>query len=297
MENYKQQVALLLQVLPEVAKEKCFALHGGTAINLFVRNMPRLSVDIDLTYLPLEDRETSFSNINKALKNIEASIKKVDPSIKLLPQFDKLKLQVQNSNALIKIEVNQGIRGAIDNIEKRELCKKAEQEFDAFCMVPCVPFNQLFGGKICAALDRQHPRDLFDVKYLLENEGFTENIKKGFLFCLLSSKRPIVEMLFPSLTNQQPAYNNQFAGMTKEAFTYQDFEITRKKLLKTIQESLTPADKAFIVNFENGNPDWTLFDFSQYPSVNWKLKNVENLKLSNPEKHELGIKELKEKLK
>ena len=297
MENYKEQVALLLEVLPEVAKEECFALHGGTAINLFVRNMPRLSVDIDLTYLHLEDRETSFININKALKKIEGRIKNVDSSLKLTPQADKLKLQVQSKNALIKIEVNQAIRGVIDKIEKRELCEKAEQEFDAFCMVPCVPFNQLFGGKICAALDRQHPRDLFDVKYLLENEGFTENIKKGFLFCLLSSKRPIIEMLFPSFTNQKAAYDNQFAGMTKEKFSYEDFEITREQLVKTIQKSLTAIDKAFIVNFENGTPNWSTNNFSSFPSVSWKLKNVENLKSTNPVKHELGIKALEEKLK
>ncbi len=297
MENYKEQVALLLAVLPEVAKEECFALHGGTAINLFVRNMPRLSVDIDLTYLPLEDRENSFFNINTALKKIEDRIKNVDASLKLSPQTDKLKLQIQSKNALIKIEVNQAIRGVIDKIENRELCEKAEQEFDAFCMVPCVPFNQLFGGKICAALDRQHPRDLFDVKYLLENEGFTENIKIGFLFCLLSSKRPIIEMLFPSFTNQKAAYDNQFAGMTKEKFSYEDFEFTREQLVQTIHKSLTAKDKEFIANFENGTPDWSTNDFSVFPSVSWKLKNVENLKTTNPAKHELGIKALKEKLK
>lgn len=49
-DKYNHQVRLLLAVLPEIAKEHCFALHGGTAINLFIRNMPRLSVDIDLTY-------------------------------------------------------------------------------------------------------------------------------------------------------------------------------------------------------------------------------------------------------
>ena len=63
--NYKKQVHLLLSVLPMVAKENCFALHGGTAINLFLNNMPRLSVDIDLTYLPVENRDTSMDNIAK----------------------------------------------------------------------------------------------------------------------------------------------------------------------------------------------------------------------------------------
>ena len=56
-ERYRRQVALLVRVLPLIAQEKCFALKGGTAINLFIRNLPRLSVDIDLAYLPVSDRE------------------------------------------------------------------------------------------------------------------------------------------------------------------------------------------------------------------------------------------------
>jgi predicted nucleotidyltransferase component of viral defense system len=296
METYKHQVALLLKVLPEVAKEDCFALHGGTAINLFVRNMPRLSVDIDLTYIPLEDRAASFEHINTALQNIKERIHKVDNTIKVVPQLDKLKLQIQDAKALIKIEVNQGIRGLISTIETKELCEKAEEQFDVFCMVPCVPLHQLYGGKICAALDRQHPRDLFDVKYLLENEGFTEEIKKGFLFCLLSSKRPIIEMLFPSLINQEQAYNNQFVGMTKEAFSYADFESTRVHMIETIHHSLTVEDRLFIVNFENATPEWSNYNFAEFPAVKWKLQNVEKLKLSNPEKHKKGIEELKNKL-
>lgn len=68
---YRNQVKLLLDVLPEVAKEKCFALHGGTAINLFVRDMPRLSVDIDLTYILIEARDASMNKINEALARIK----------------------------------------------------------------------------------------------------------------------------------------------------------------------------------------------------------------------------------
>jgi predicted nucleotidyltransferase component of viral defense system len=296
MESYKNQVALLLKVLPEVAKEECFALHGGTAINLFVRNMPRLSVDIDLTYIPLEGRTESFEHINTALKNIEERIRKVDSSIKIVPQEAKLKLQIQDTKALIKVEVNQGIRGLIGDIEKRELCEKTEEQFDAFCLVPCVPLNQLYGGKICAALDRQHPRDLFDVKYLLENEGFTEDIKTGFLFCLLSSKRPIIEMLYPSLINQEQAYKNQFVGMTEDEFSYEDFESTRTALIETIHNELTTTDKQFIVSFENATPDWELYNFADFPAVKWKLQNLAKLKSSNPDKHNEGIEKLKLKL-
>ena len=208
-----------------------------------------------------------------------------------------MKLQIQDANALIKIEVSQGIRGIIDDIQKRELCKKAEEKFDVFCVVPCVSLQQLYGGKICAALDRQHPRDLFDVKYLLDNEGFTDKIKRGFLFGLLSSKRPVIEMLFPNWINQEQAYYNQFVGMTNEAFSYADFESTRAKLIETIHYYLTEQDKHFIVNFENATPDWSTYNFAQFPAVKWKLQNIEKLKSSNPSKHDNGIILLKQKLK
>ena len=52
---YRKKVELLLRILPFVTDEECFAVHGGTAINLFVKNLNRLSVDIDVTYIPLED--------------------------------------------------------------------------------------------------------------------------------------------------------------------------------------------------------------------------------------------------
>ncbi|MEX2589297.1 MAG: nucleotidyl transferase AbiEii/AbiGii toxin family protein [Chitinophagales bacterium] len=295
MANYQEQAALLLQVLPEIAKEKCFALHGGTAINLFVRNMPRLSVDIDLTYIPKEDRSSTFANIEQSLKNIEHRLKKLDPSIKVVVQAHLLKLQIQNSGASIKIEVNQGMRGLIGETENRELCEKAQEEFDAFCIMPCVPFHQLYGGKICAALDRQHPRDIFDIKYLLENEGSTKEIKTGFMFCLICSKRPLLEMLFPHYLNQEQAYNNQFKGMTLEDFTYEDFCATREKLVKTIHQNLSESDKEFLVNFESATPDWSVYNFSDFPAVQWKLKNIEILKEKNPEKHQAGIINLKQK--
>lgn len=63
-EMYKSQVALVLDTLPEIAIEENLALHGGTAINLFIRNMPRMSVDIDLTYTEISDRESSFENLS-----------------------------------------------------------------------------------------------------------------------------------------------------------------------------------------------------------------------------------------
>ena len=293
MTNYRPQVSLLLSVLPEVAKEACFALHGGTAINLFVREMPRLSVDIDLTYIPLEDRATSFENINKALARIKENIEAIVLNAKVVPKPNELKLQISNGQAQIKLEVNQAMRGTILPPIKMTLCEKAQVEYDTFCEIDVVPSGQLYGGKICAALDRQHPRDLFDVKYLLKNEGFTDKIKTGFLFGLLSSKRPIHELLSPNLIDQRSAMANQFAGMSHEPFTYEDFETTRSLLIRTIHKNLTDTDKDFLLGFENGTPDWNLYDFEDYPAIQWKLQNLRKLKETNPDKHSEQLKKLK----
>jgi hypothetical protein len=131
-ETYKRQVALLLNVLPEVAKETCFALHGGTAINLFIRDMPRLSVDVDLTYLPIEDRETSLNNISEALKRIRVSTLTIlrDASISVLT--DTSKLLIANQGVQVKLEVNQANRGALHTPEELTLCDKSAGRIRCF---------------------------------------------------------------------------------------------------------------------------------------------------------------------
>lgn len=293
---YRQQVKLLLTVLPEVAKESCFALHGGTAINLFVRDMPRLSVDIDLTYLPIEDRAASFKHIAEALERIKRNIEKVIPDVRVTPRLDAGKLLISANKVDVKLEVNLVNRGAIAEPNEMPLCEKAQTSFEAFCTIPVVPMGQLFGGKIVAALDRQHPRDLFDVKYLLEKEGFTQEIKEGFLLCLLCSDRPINEVIIPNFQDQRSALANQFSGMTDEAFAYEEYESVREKLVSTIHENLTDRDKEFLLSVKNVTPDWSIYDFQRFPSINWKLQNLQKLKDKNPEKHKEQYEALKDKL-
>lgn len=230
------------------------------------------------------------------MSSIKERLEKVIPNLRVDYQKTQLKLKINNGEALIKLEINQGIRGIINKPVPMELCDKAQETFDVYCVINSVPFGQLYGGKICAALDRQHPRDLFDVKDLLENEGFTDDIKTGFLFTLLSSKRPIQEILFPNFIDQRQAFTNQFQGMTEVSFTYKDFEKTREELYTILHQSLTKEDKAFILSFEETTPDWAIYDFREYPAVKWKLQNLTRLKETNLEKHNEGIISLKEKL-
>jgi len=294
--NYKQQVELLLSVLPEVAKETCFALHGGTAINLFVRDMPRLSVDIDLTYVPIEDRPASLQNISTALENIKGRVEAVVSEVKVEHKVAISKLLISTKSAGIKLEVNQIGRGTLEPPVKMILCEKAQIEFDVFCATPILAQGQLYGSKICAALDRQHPRDLFDVKYLLGSEGFSNDTKIGFLLSLVSHDRPINEVLTPNLLDQRETMRNHFEGMSREPFSYGEFESTREQLIKEIQNSLTEEDKTFLLSVKNAEPDWTIYDFEKFPAVQWKLQNLRKLKADNPEKHRKLYEILKEKL-
>lgn len=293
-EIYKKQVSLLLDVLPFVAEEENLALHGGTAINLFVRNMPRLSVDIDLTYIPVEDRDTSLKNIAVILKRIQARFESKIVGVSVESKVNIGKLFISKDKALVKLEVNLVGRGTYKEPEKIILCERTQEEFDVFVEMKMVPMEQLYGGKICDAIDRQHPRDLFDIKYLLENEGFTEKLKAGFIYCLLGSERPIYEMLNPHRLNQQEALLNQFDGMTSDPFTYEDYERTKEKLIGLIQGSLTQEDKEFLIRFKGLRPDWSIYPYEQYPSIRWKLVNLQKLKDKNPDKYNEQLNRLKQ---
>jgi predicted nucleotidyltransferase component of viral defense system len=294
--NYHKQVALLISVIPEIAFDSRFALHGGTAINLFVRDMPRLSVDIDLTYIPIEDRETSFNNISEALVKIKSSIEKRLQGSRVEHKLEMHKLLVSHNNAIIKIEVSQIVRGILGAVTEKILCERAQEKFDTFCSINIVPNGQLYGGKVCAGMDRQHPRDIFDVKLLLQKEGFTKEIKEGFLFRLLSSDRSIQDVLFPNLQDQRLAMANQFAGMSEEQFTYEEYEFVREMMVKTVQASITEEDKLFIIGFKNVVPDWSIYNFEAYPSIKWKQLNLEKIKAANPSKHKELYDSLKRKL-
>ena len=129
-ERYLRQVGLLVRALPFVAEERCFALKGGTAINLFVRDLPRLSVDIDLAYLPIEDRRSSLHGIEVALQRIGGRIRAAVPSatvnaVSLRTEGAVNRLFVRDRGVQVKIEVTPVLRGCV--YEPRERAVSAER--------------------------------------------------------------------------------------------------------------------------------------------------------------------------
>ena len=296
-DRYRKQVALLIRIMPSVYKIKEFAVHGGTAINLFHRNLLRYSVDIDVTYIPIENRQQSLASINQKLLEVKKNIEKTIPGIVVKHKPDVWKLLCTLGDATVKIEVNATKRGIIGDVVELPLCEKARNEFSMGCKARTVSFSQLYGGKITAALSRQHPRDLFDCKYM-ELQSF-DDVKNGFMLCLLGSDKPIIESLQPNDIDQTEALENQFQGMTETPFGYEDYLESRTALLSLVNGGLTITDKEFLLSFEQGDPDWNKCcagDLSQYPSVQWKLLNIGKLKESNPVKFEQGVNKLRQYL-
>ncbi|MEZ5305523.1 MAG: nucleotidyl transferase AbiEii/AbiGii toxin family protein [Pyrinomonadaceae bacterium] len=289
---YQNQASLLLQMLPEVGKEDRLALSGGTAINLFIREMPRLSVDIDLTYIPIEDRQSSLKGIKDALTNVKINIQRAFETIRVDDRTDSGKLYVVSDAARIKIEVNLINRGVLGTVEARGLCTAAQEAFQSFTENNVIPFGQLFGSKLCAALDRQHPRDLFDVRYLLDGQRFSREVMAGLILALISNGRPTNELLDPNNLDQMEAFNKHFVGMAMEPFSYEDFEDTRDRMLKMIRNLLTKDDREFIVSICRLDPRWDIYRFHEFPAVQWKLQNLRKLLATDPSKYTVQLNKL-----
>ena len=281
---YYKQVQLLLEVLPFISQEECFALKGGTAINMFVRDMPRLSVDIDLMYLRIEDRQNSLQNIAKSFERIACAIESSIRGAKvhrLDQRGDEIvsKLQVEKSGVRIKIEVSPVTRGTVRESSVLNVSPRVEEEF-GFIETSVVHLDDLYAGKLCAALDRQHPRDFFDVRGLLDNEGISDALMDVFIVYLISSNQPISKLLQPNLIDLKRIYTEQFVGMPIEPMPLEVLEATRVELISTIHSKLTQAHRDFLIGFKEGNPDWSLLPFEnieELPSVKWKMLNLKKM--------------------
>lgn len=282
--TFSNQVQLLVNVLPSVATQPCFALKGGTALNLFVRDLPRLSVDIDLAYLPIADRESSLVGIDKALANITAEIIRTIPNVKVNPSFvhgtdKRIKLVVSRNGVSIKVEVTPVLRGSVYESELRETAPRVQAEF-GYVQMQLLSFEDLYAGKLCAALDRQHPRDLYDVKFLLENEGISEKLKDAFIVYLLGHPRPMSEVIIPRLKDIEAIYHSEFKGMTIDEVSLESLLETRNEMISKLHGALTDNDKQFLLAVKRGDADWNSFilpEVQHLPAIQWKLHNLDQM--------------------
>jgi predicted nucleotidyltransferase component of viral defense system len=283
-EAYRAQVALLIRTLPHVAAEPEFALKGGTAINLFVRPLPRLSVDIDLTYLPVADRAASLAAIDAAMQRIAERIRAGIPNARVLAtqltdEGATTKLVVRVDAAQIKIEVTPVLRGTVYDPVAMAVVPEVEDAF-GFAETQVVSFPDLYAGKIVAAMDRQHPRDLFDVRDLLAHEGISDDLRRAFIVYLISHHRPMVEVLASTRKPLATEFARGFEGMTEEPVPLAELEAAREAIIAAMVAQMPTEHRQFLLGFKRGAPDWDLLGIpgaDKLPAVLWKQQNLDRL--------------------
>ena len=287
-DRYMDQVALLVRAIPEIAPEADFALKGGTAINLFVRDLPRLSVDIDLVYLPVADREASLRAVSDGLDRVAERLEKRGMKVERHVLADGKRLIVHSGQAAIKIEVSPVLRGTVFAPEVRIVVPAVEDRF-GFAEMQVVSLADLYAGKIAAALDRQHPRDLFDIHHLLTHGGIDEPLFRAFFIYLVSHPRPIHELLAPHRLDISAQYDAEFVGMTVEPESLETLLAARETLIGLVQGRAAQADaRRFLTSFLALEPDWSAVGLdlalAELPAVRWKLLNLGRLREANREK-------------
>ena len=287
---YLDTARLMIQVAPLVFADNVFALKGGTAINLFVRDMPRLSVDLDLVFVDHRlGRDEALARINDAIRSAVDQLKKrgFQTHAATAPDAGETKLFVRRDKLEVKVEVNFVLRGTVHPIRSTSLTPKAKETLLADLELPVVSLPDLYGGKLVAALDRQHPRDLFDVMELFLHGGITPEIRRSFVVYLASHNRPIHEVLFPNLRDISGEYENTFKGMTTEPVALKALISARERMIAELKAGLDAAEREFLLSLARNEPNWDLVGIEhleQLPGIRWKLENLGRLAKANPKK-------------
>jgi len=281
--RYEAQVRLLLRCLLEIDRHPCLALKGGTAINLFVRDLPRVSMDADLTYLPLKPRREALQEIDETLRSLKWGVEQRVPGSRVRASRSGdyvIKLFISTSDATIKVEPNLILRGSVDAPQARDLSPTAQEHFEVFVSVKTLSTADLYGGKLCAALDRQHPRDLFDVKLLLDDKGISPEIRRAFVVYLAEHGRPMSELLAPMLRDIERLYREQFIGMTRVEVLLDDLVRVQRSLANILVRALDDDEKEFLLSMKRGEPEWHrlgIEHLAQLPGIQWKIINIRKM--------------------
>jgi predicted nucleotidyltransferase component of viral defense system len=300
-EDYLAAVRLLLAAAPSIFRRRGFALKGGTAINLFLRNMPRLSIDLDLVLTDHRlGRDVALQLISSHLKSMRADLNHIGITCHAATGQggDEMKVFVERDRTRVKVEVNHVFRGTILPVELRPLTAEAQDTFFSDLEIPVLHPDELYGSKLVAAMDRQHPRDIFDIHKLYQENGLTEGIIECFVCYLAGHNRPIHEVLFANEINIESSHANEFEGMTREALSLGSLLETRKRLFAELPARLSGNQRTFLASLAEAKPDWSLMScphLAEMPAIRWKLANLERLRTRNPAKFSQQSRELRKR--
>lgn len=300
-EPFRQRLQLLTDLLPLVAAETRFALKGGTAINLFEHDLPRLSVDVDLTWLPVGDFLGDSRAIDEALRVIARAL--AEPPLRLrvvtsAPEQAQAatRLIASRGRTRVQIETTPVMRGAVHPVRTMTVQPRVQDEF-GFAAMQVLDFNDLYGGKLAAALTRQNPRDLFDVGILLDEGRFDVALWRTFLVYLTASPKPAWELLEPGEPRDlADAFRTVFEGMTAEPTSVAALLDNRTRMLARIATLMDTASREFLVSVERGTPDFGLIELPHAAKLPGVRRKMENLAKRSPAKRDADYRQLADTL-
>lgn len=299
--QYVNAIRLLLAVAPVIFESPRFALKGGTALNLFVQDLPRLSVDIDVVFTDHAlEREPALIAISNDLQAAKANLERMGYSVTIrkTQKGDEAKLLVADQTSQIKVEVNFVFRGTLLPVVPRALVNSACNLFTTAIELPVLAIPELYGSKLVAALDRQHPRDWFDVTAMIDGLGLEAAMVDCFVAYLAGHNRPVHEVLFSNDLPLDEIFNTDFVGMTAAEIPLQQLIETRQYVRRELPNVLTDAHRHFLLSFVRAEPDWSLMPFEHLkdmPAIRWKLLNLEKLRATNRTRFDLQSTELMER--
>lgn len=280
--RYTDRVRLLVEILPALAREPNFALKGGTAINLFEHDLPRLSVDIDLAWLPVHDYAEDARLIAEAFGRLADALRARPLQLQVQSSAGEgagtvTRLVASRGRARVQIETTPVMRGAVHPVRSMVVRPRVEEAF-GFASMQVLDFADLYAGKLAAALSRQHPRDLFDVGLLLEDERANQLLWRTFLVYLTCSPKPAWEMLAPRAPADFAAtFEAHFNGMTADPISAAALLASRERLLALVAGWLDEPSCSFLRSVEDERPDFGLLGIphaSELPAVRRKLHNL-----------------------
>ena len=263
--NFIRQVNLIVRLLPVIAANNRFGLKGGTAINLFLQEMPRLSVDIDLVFLPRLQRDSAISEIRRQLNEICLSARETIPQLETPNIYRRrggtIKQLIRVGDCDVRIEVSTITRETVWPCQIRRVSRSVEDHF-GYAEANVASFYDAYAGKICAALDRQHVRDLFDIRQLLLCNGIGRNLFKTFLVYLISSNRPIADLIDPKMKEISLPQMDDLNEMIVGSVSSDDLRDSRAELVNTLHSSLTSRDREFLISLKRNTLHLTIMMWS-----------------------------------
>lgn len=278
------QFRLLGQLAPLVNAETSFALKGGTALNVFWYDLPRLSVDLDLTFLPRVGRPEFLALTGAALNRLQTAISDTWPDAILQTKpfpgsTSPGTLFLQNGGVQVKLEVNPVHRESIYPTENRPVMPAAQPLWGPTPM-KLLSFAETCAGKFNAALDRQHPRDLFDVGVILDGDCLDDRVRTAFVVNLLTQSRPFAHTLSPQIRPPRGEALSSLEELTGLPSQASDLTRNLLDLKHVLCDGMPPQHREFLVSFTLGTPDWSLLAVDRVadlPAIRWRQQQMASL--------------------